>query len=68
MSVDDLNAICGQVVDAAIAVHGELGPGLLESVYEIALAFELRQRGYGLNGRYQFLFSIVESDLTRDID
>ena len=29
----------------AIAVHRELGPGLLESVYEIVLAYELQQRG-----------------------
>ena len=32
------------VVDAAVAVHRGLGPGLLESVYEKALAFELAQR------------------------
>jgi GxxExxY protein len=46
MTVEELNAISGQIVDAAIAVHTELGPGLLESVYEIALAYELRQRGF----------------------
>ena len=33
------------VVDAALAVHRELGPGLLESVYEVALAYELEDRG-----------------------
>jgi len=33
------------VVDAAIAVHRALGPGLLETVYEVALAYELQQRG-----------------------
>ena len=33
------------VVDAALAVHRELGPGLLESVYEAALAYELEDRG-----------------------
>lgn len=33
------------IVDAALAVHRELGPGLLESVYEGALAHELRMRG-----------------------
>ena len=46
--MDELNAISGQVVDSAIAVHSELGPGLLESVYEIALAFELRGRGFNV--------------------
>ena len=33
------------VVDAAILVHRELGPGLLETVYEVVLAHELQQRG-----------------------
>jgi GxxExxY protein len=34
-----------QAVDAAIKVHRALGPGLLESVYEICLTHELRKRG-----------------------
>ena len=33
------------VVDAAVAVHRELGPGLLETVYEAVMAHELRERG-----------------------
>ena len=41
-----LNAITGTAVDAAMAVHRELGPGLLESAYEACLAYELRQRGF----------------------
>jgi GxxExxY protein len=39
------NQIGTVVVDAAIAVHRELGPGLLESVYEVVLTYELEQRG-----------------------
>jgi len=40
------NQISKVVLDAAIEVHRTLGgPGLLESVYEEALAWELRQRG-----------------------
>lgn len=40
------NQISAQILDAAIAVHRELGgPGLLESCYEQALACELRLRG-----------------------
>lgn len=39
------NAISGEVVDAALEIHRELGPGLLESVYEIVLADELKLRG-----------------------
>jgi GxxExxY protein len=39
------NEIGRLVVDAAIAVHRELGPGLLETVYEVILAHQLRQHG-----------------------
>jgi GxxExxY protein len=39
------NQIGKIVVDAAIAIHRDLGPGLLETVYEIVLLHELRKRG-----------------------
>ena len=39
------NRLGKEIVDAAIAVHRELGPGLLENVYEIILAYELEKRG-----------------------
>lgn len=45
MNKGELDRIAGQVVDSAIAVHRALGPGLLESAYEVCLAFELRDRG-----------------------
>jgi iron complex transport system substrate-binding protein len=41
----DIDEITGQVVDAAFKLHMRLGPGLLESVYEIVLARELERRG-----------------------
>ncbi len=37
--------ITGKILEAAFKVHTALGPGLLESVYEITLAHELRKRG-----------------------
>jgi GxxExxY protein len=39
------NEISKQAVDAAFRIHTQLGPGLLESVYEAVLAYELRKRG-----------------------
>lgn len=39
------NEIGKVVVDAALSVHRELGPGLLEGVYEAVLAHELRECG-----------------------
>lgn len=39
------NEITQIILDAAFHVHTELGPGLLESVYEIVLAHELKKRG-----------------------
>ena len=42
----EVDRISGEVLDAAIQIHRELGPGLLESVYEQVLAARLSQRGY----------------------
>ncbi len=42
----DENEISGDIVDAAIKLHQRLGPGLLESVYEMILAAELTRRGH----------------------
>lgn len=39
------NEIAAAVVDAAFKIHTTLGPGLLESVYEAVLDFELQRRG-----------------------
>jgi GxxExxY protein len=39
------NEIAKQILDAAFVVHTKLGPGLLESVYEIVMQYELKKRG-----------------------
>lgn len=39
------NEIAKEIVDVAFKIHTKLGPGLLESVYEAVLAYELKQRG-----------------------
>lgn len=42
---EHLNNIGSKILDAAISVHKELGPGLLESAYQLALKRELEIRG-----------------------
>jgi len=37
--------LCKQIVDCAFAVHKELGPGLLEKIYEVCFCHELALRG-----------------------
>ena len=41
-----LDDITGAIIDSALKVHRELGPGLLESVYEAVLAREVERRGF----------------------
>lgn len=41
----NVNGITERIIGAAIAVHRELGPGLLESAYSRCLALELAERG-----------------------
>jgi GxxExxY protein len=40
------NEIGKCIVDSAVQVHRETGPGMLETVYEVILAHQLRQRGF----------------------
>lgn len=53
-----------EIVDAAIAVHRELGPGLLESAYEQCLAFELVRRG--LKVERQKVLPVIYQELRID--
>jgi GxxExxY protein len=58
-------------LDAAFKVHITLGPGLLESVYELCLVHELRQRGLQVESQVPFPVVydniIMESGLRLDI-
>jgi len=43
---DHLNKLSNEIIGAALEVHQELGPGLLEMTYELSLQHELQLRGY----------------------
>ncbi|MGH9971674.1 MAG: GxxExxY protein [Pyrinomonadaceae bacterium] len=59
------NEIAKIIVDAAFTVHTKLGPGLLESVYEAILTYELRKRG--LRVLYQRPLPVVYEEVRMNI-
>ena len=56
MITKDIDAITEQIVDAAVKVHMNLGPGLFESVYEAVLARELERRGLAVERQRSVTF------------
>lgn len=60
----EIESIAKMIVDSALKVHRALGPGLLESVYELCLAHELRRRGVQLQS--QVKLPITYEGLTID--
>ncbi len=44
--IEQLNKITYRIIGASYKIHSELGPGLLESTYEVCLAHELRDCGF----------------------
>lgn len=65
-----LNDITGEIVDAAMAVHTALGPGLLESAYRTCLAIELVKRGLKVRTEIpvSFVYEGVEIENAYRID
>ena len=48
------NEIVKIIVNTAIGLHKELGPGLLETVYEVILMHKLKDQGLIVNDRYPY--------------
>ena len=59
------NEIAKLILDAAFAVHTNLGPGLLESIYEVVLAHELRKSGLRSSGKNPCLSYTMACALTK---
>ena len=68
MEHDDVTAV---ILDAAIRIHREIGPGLLESLYVSVLSCELRRRGLEVDRERMISFSydgsIVEDAFRADL-
>ena len=54
--MDRMNSITQSVIGSAIAVHKELGPGLLESVYEVCLMQEMEDNGLKVASQVELPF------------
>ncbi len=63
---EDLKQLVYDVNGAAIDVHKNLGPGLLESVYHKCLSFELQNRG--LNFKSEFKVQVMYKDVELETD
>lgn len=64
------NEISAEIIRAAIQVHKAVGPGLLESVYEAALAYDLRAMGYQVATQVPvpFIYKEVRQEVGYKID
>lgn len=63
---EDVNLLSKKVLDSAFKVHKELGPGLLESVYETCLFYELKK--LGLNVEKQVKLPIFYDGIKLDAE
>ena len=67
----ELDDITGAIVDASLKIHRDLGPGLLESVYEAVLARALERRGLRVERqkaiRFEYDGMVFEEGLRLDL-
>lgn len=64
------NELSNKIIGVAIELHRTIGPGLLESAYENALAFDLRQAGFDVKQQVAmpFIYKEVIQDVGYRID
>ncbi len=66
MEKERRDIITGQILDASIEVHRYLGPGLLESTYEICLMKEFQLRGIAAERQVRLPVKYKEYELDQD--
>jgi GxxExxY protein len=66
MTKTQITDLSYQIVGCAITVHKQLGPGLLESVYEKCLKYELEKNGHFV--QQQVAVPVVYDELRLDVD
>lgn len=66
MTKKEVTKLSYDIVGCAIEVHKKLGPGLLESVYEKCLKYELEKQGYTV--QQQLAVPVIYDDLDMQID
>jgi len=66
----EINNLSYQVIGFAMKLHRNVGPGLLESAYEHALAFDLREAGFEvkLQVSLPFIYKNIKLDIGYRID
>ncbi|MFO7701507.1 MAG: GxxExxY protein [Psychroflexus maritimus] len=66
----NLNELSYQIIGTAIDIHKSVGPGLLESTYENALAYDLREKGFKVLQQLPmpFVYKEVKMDVVYRID
>jgi GxxExxY protein len=69
--MDEVNVLSGRILDSAIEVHRNLGPGLLESVYEecLCLEFDIRKINYKRQIHFPISYknTFIKSNLVIDL-
>ena len=66
MTNEQLNDLSKTILDSCITVHKEMGPGLLESIYELCLIRELEQRGIKATTQVSIPLLYKGAELSKD--
>lgn len=62
----EINEITGIIIEESIKIHRDVGPGLMEKVYEELLCYRLTKRG--LNVKRQQKIELIYEEIKVDID